>query len=114
TAAAPRAASLEAALLHADRAEHGTGRGPRLGVGKRELGLLVRFLETSLLDEGGRTLEGRLRLGGKGGPGRPTRRTGARQGRGLGSEAASPETRGPPGRGHPALGHPLRHDYHYQ
>jgi hypothetical protein len=26
-------AFLEAVLLHADRAQHGTGRGPRLGVG---------------------------------------------------------------------------------
>jgi len=62
---------FEAVLPRADRAQHGTGRGPRLGVRQRELSLLVSFLEPSLLDEGGRALEGRVRLGGKGGPWRP-------------------------------------------
>ena len=54
-------------LLKPNGAQHGTGCGPRLGIGQRELGLLVCFLEPPLLDEGGRALEGRLRLGGEGG-----------------------------------------------
>ena len=55
-------AFLEPVLLDADGAEHRTGRGARRGIGERELGLLVGFLEPPFLDEGGRPLQGRLCL----------------------------------------------------
>ena len=105
-------AFVEPVLLNADGAQHRTGRGSRRGIGERELGLLVGFLEPPFLDEGGRPLEGRLRLGAEAAAG-GRRRTGA--GRGRRRRGPSRETRRPPGRdGHRSLGSPLRHDYHYQ
>ena len=52
----------QAVLLNPNRPQHRTGRGARLGIGERQLGLLVGFLEPSFLDEDGRPLEGLVRL----------------------------------------------------
>jgi len=49
-------------LLKADGTEHRAGRGARLGVGERPLGLLVGFLEPPFLDQGSRPLDGLARL----------------------------------------------------
>ena len=60
-------AFLQPVLPNADGAQHRTGRGARRGIGERELGLLVGLLEAPFLDQGGRPLEGRLRLGAESG-----------------------------------------------
>jgi hypothetical protein len=57
-------------LLKADGSEHGAGRGSRLGIGERPLGLLVGFLEPPFLDQDGRSLQRLARLGRESGPGR--------------------------------------------
>jgi hypothetical protein len=54
---------LEPVLLNANGAQDRAGRGTRGGISEREPGLLVGFLEPSLFDQRGRTLERRLRLG---------------------------------------------------
>jgi len=53
----------KAVLLKADGTEHRAGRGARLGIGERPLGLLVGLLEPPFLDQGGRPLDGLARLG---------------------------------------------------
>ena len=62
-------------LLKANGAQHRTGRGARLRIGERQLGLLVGFLEPPFLDQDGRPLEGLQRLGREG----AARRQGAAQ-----------------------------------
>ena len=111
-------------LTKADGAQHRAGRGSRLGIGKRELSLLVGFLEAPFLDQGGRSLEGLLRLRAEGDAGHRhiqeedgKEEDGAKnQARAFaGSEAPSRETGRPPGRDQQrSLRSPLRHDYHYQ
>ena len=58
----------EPVLLKANGAQHRTGRGSRLGIGERQLGLLVGFLEPTFLDQGRRLLECLVRLVGESGP----------------------------------------------
>jgi hypothetical protein len=53
----------EPVLLKADGTEHGRGRGARLGIGERQLGLLVGFLQLPFLDQDSGSLEGLARLG---------------------------------------------------
>jgi hypothetical protein len=57
----------EPVLLNTNGAQHRTGRGSSRGIGKRQLGLLVGFLEPPFLDQDGRPLESRLRLSTEGG-----------------------------------------------
>ena len=60
----------EPVLLNANGTEYGTGRGARLGIGERPLGLLVGFLEPPFLGQDGRSLQRLARLGRESGPGR--------------------------------------------
>ena len=116
----------EPVLLKADGAQHRTGRGSRLGIGERQLGLLVGFLEPPFLDQDGRPLEGLARLGAEGdrrrqAPHRSTAEASAQTPRPgplvtafafARGDAPSQETRRSPGRDGIALTSPLRHGYH--
>ena len=58
---------VEPFLLNADGSQHRAGRGASRGIGERELSLPIGFLKPTLLHQGGRLLEGRLRLAPEGG-----------------------------------------------
>ena len=106
----------EPVLLKANGAQHRTGRGARLGIGERQLGLLVGFLEPPFLDQDGRPLEGLPPLGT---PGADRRQSNAQEHRRRDERRARVVR---PARHRlrfalaesDALGSPLRHDYHHQ
>ena len=99
----------EPVLLNADDTEHGPGRGSRLGIGERQLGLLVGFLEPPFLGQDRRSLEGLARLGHRNRPRARERRTAGGRRRPEALPSRRPE--GLRGGSHVVLGTPRRHGY---